>query len=99
MYFFMGGGVNWGSVVFDLFWNLFIVNVNSVGYIIKFYVNEVFLEIKIELGFMDGMFYKMIWELFLGLMGLLCILFFYGMLVVVDLFLGDIVWRNSVGMM
>lgn len=95
------GGMNWGSVLLDLNNSLMFVNDMCLGL-----VNYMVLCVKvvkdvsgIEMGIvlMEGMLFGVMCECFLLLLGILCQKLLFGIMFVVDLKIGKLVWQVLVG--
>jgi quinoprotein glucose dehydrogenase len=100
---FTGGGANWGGGAFDPQRNLFVINMTSLGHVVRLHPQDEnreaveALDHDAEFAPMDGAPYSMTRKTLLSPLGLPCTPTPWGVLAGVDLASGEIVWRRRIG--
>jgi quinoprotein glucose dehydrogenase len=103
LYPFTGGGANWGGGAFDPSRNLFVINMTSLGHVVRLHPQEQdhesveALDHDAEFAPMTGAPFSMTRKTLLSPLGLPCTPTPWGVLAGVDLASGEIVWRRPLG--
>ena len=102
LYPFTGGGANWGSAAFDPTRNLLVINMSSVAHHVQLIPADQVAAMRqafpdAEVSTQAGAPFGMKRELLLSPFGIPCTQPPWGVLAGVDLALGEIVWRKTLG--